>query len=404
MHINYVMWHLGKSGGAITFLELGKRLIKKGHKVTITSFWGLDDPITPEPKPAWALDSPVEFIPVFTTTVLLNRSKGGQAISEIVPEYLPVEVMISNIPKSDISVATYFPSAYAVYLANKGKVNAYHMQHFEALFFRSTVLPDLRNPPPLCDEVRDALENVMYFSFRELVNTRLAEMSYLLPLEKIANSNWLKKTVKEHFDVESTVILHGVQDGFRPMPEIIKPEKKRIVALGKTNVYWKGNDTLAAAMNILLSKRQDIELYLFGTDVDPQCDCPFKYVTGLQPASEELNHFYSMADVVVNSGYWESFPLMPLEGMACGTPVVSTQFGVEDYAKHEENCLIVPPRNPEMMAYAIERLLNDKELSKKLVANGLETVKQFTWDKTADKVEQFFLTKLEEKEKKEKDG
>ena len=47
----------------------------------------------------------------------------------------------------------------------------------------------------------------------------------------------------------------------------------------------------------------------------------------------------------------------------------------------EETALIVPPRDPDAMAAAIRRLLDDRELAAKLVANGLDTVaRDFDWE------------------------
>jgi len=41
---------------------------------------------------------------------------------------------------------------------------------------------------------------------------------------------------------------------------------------------------------------------------------------------------------------YESFPLFPLEAMACGLAVITTAPGTEDYAVNQENCLVVEPK------------------------------------------------------------
>jgi glycosyltransferase involved in cell wall biosynthesis len=80
--------------------------------------------------------------------------------------------------------------------------------------------------------------------------------------------------------------------------------------------------------------------------------------------------------------------------MACGIPVVTTPIGVEDYAVNEENCLVVPPRDPTAMANAISRLLSDQGLTERLSKEGLKTAGRFTWDKTTDAVERIFTESL----------
>ena len=87
---------------------------------------------------------------------------------------------------------------------------------------------------------------------------------------------------------------------------------------------------------------------------------------------------------------YESFPLPPLEAMACGTPVVTTRIGTEDYAFNEKNCLVVPPRQPKAIAEAILRLLKDDSMQERFRKEGLKTAKQFTYDNTVDKLEKIF--------------
>ncbi len=82
--------------------------------------------------------------------------------------------------------------------------------------------------------------------------------------------------------------------------------------------------------------------------------------------------------------------------MACGTPVVTTRYGTEDYCFHEVNSLVVPPEDPESMAKAIFRILTDENLAEELRKNGLRTAKELTWDKTAENVEKIFRQGLNE--------
>jgi len=76
--------------------------------------------------------------------------------------------------------------------------------------------------------------------------------------------------------------------------------------------------------------------------------------------------------------------------MACGTPIVTTPYGTEDYAFHEQNCLIVPPKDPKSLADATLRLLNNEPLREKFRQEGPRTAKRFTWEKTTDEIEKLF--------------
>ena len=81
------------------------------------------------------------------------------------------------------------------------------------------------------------------------------------------------------------------------------------------------------------------------------------------------------ADLVVQPSLYEGFPNAVLEAMAAARPVVATAVGgtVEAVA-HENTGLLVPPRDREALAAAIERLLEDKELRRLYGRAGRERV------------------------------
>ena len=112
---------------------------------------------------------------------------------------------------------------------------------------------------------------------------------------------------------------------------------------------------------------------------------PTEYI--VSPSNDQLAELYSVADVVVIPSLYESSPLPPLEAMACGSPVVTTRFGTEDYCIDSENSLVVPPQDPDALARAIIQILSDSSLADKLSKNGLMTSKLHSWDNTAQNFE-----------------
>jgi glycogen(starch) synthase len=108
----------------------------------------------------------------------------------------------------------------------------------------------------------------------------------------------------------------------------------------------------------------------------------------------ELAPRYQSADTLIfpSTGH-EAFGLVPLEAMACGTPVVATGVGGSaEFLVGEENCLIVPPDNPQEIAAAVRRLVADDALRMRLVAGGTETAAQFSVDRQAAELEEAHLT------------
>jgi glycosyltransferase involved in cell wall biosynthesis len=79
------------------------------------------------------------------------------------------------------------------------------------------------------------------------------------------------------------------------------------------------------------------------------------------------------ADVVVLPSHWEGLPLVGLEALAAGTPLVATAvLGVRDLVSDGESALLVPPGDERALAGALKRVLDDRELADRLRAKGLE--------------------------------
>jgi glycosyltransferase involved in cell wall biosynthesis len=94
--------------------------------------------------------------------------------------------------------------------------------------------------------------------------------------------------------------------------------------------------------------------------------------------------WYGAADLFVFPSIFEGFGIPPLEAMACGTPVVTTNVSslpevVGDAA------LTVDPHNVEALAGAIHRLLHDVDLRTRLREMGFARARMFTWERAAEK-------------------
>jgi len=98
-------------------------------------------------------------------------------------------------------------------------------------------------------------------------------------------------------------------------------------------------------------------------------------------SKEELPLLYSGARAFIFPSLWEGFGLPPLEAMACGVPVVTSNVSslpevVEDAA------LLVDPNSHEQIAEAIYKVLTDEDLASKLKYAGIKQAAKFTWKNT----------------------
>jgi glycosyltransferase involved in cell wall biosynthesis len=97
---------------------------------------------------------------------------------------------------------------------------------------------------------------------------------------------------------------------------------------------------------------------------------------------------YQNATVHVVPSYYEGLPTVLLEAMSCGLPVVATDIGGNnEVITPEVNGFLVPPKCPEEMAKAINRLLDDASLRENIGRAARRTIeKYYTWDKIADNI------------------
>ena len=206
-------------------------------------------------------------------------------------------------------------------------------------------------------------------------------------------------------DERITVVPVGVEtDVFAPPSSPRVPG--RIVATASADVPLKGLVPLLEAVAKLRTER-DVELVVVGR---PRTDGPalrtidrlglhdaVRFVSGLP--ERELVDLFGSADVGVVPSLYEGFSLPAVELMACATPLVATTAGAlpEVVGPDGETALHVPPGDPEALAAAVGRLLDDPELAARIGAAGrARVVERFTWRAVAEQTVAWYRTTLKE--------
>ncbi len=103
-------------------------------------------------------------------------------------------------------------------------------------------------------------------------------------------------------------------------------------------------------------------------------------------AHDELQGLYARAAVVACPSRREGFGMACLEAMAHGRPVIATGVGgLRDLVVDGETGIVVPPRDPAALRTALERLLGDRSLRRRLGAAGRERARErFSWAAMTD--------------------
>jgi len=101
----------------------------------------------------------------------------------------------------------------------------------------------------------------------------------------------------------------------------------------------------------------------------------------------ELPSYYRGALALVYPSLYEGFGLPPLESMACGTPVLTSNVTSLPEVVGDAS-IMVDPYNVEAIAHGIERIVEDKVLRNQLQVRCLNQAKKFTWERTAKLTQQ----------------
>ena len=103
--------------------------------------------------------------------------------------------------------------------------------------------------------------------------------------------------------------------------------------------------------------------------------------TGFLPVLE-LPYIYSASDLFVYPSLYEGFGLPPLEAMACGTPVITSNTSSIPEVTGEA-AILIDPSDTHGLAKAMVEVLNSPDLREKMSKDGILQANKFTWEKCA---------------------
>ncbi len=100
---------------------------------------------------------------------------------------------------------------------------------------------------------------------------------------------------------------------------------------------------------------------------------------------DTLPYYYSATDVVVMPSHYESFGMVALEAMACGTPVIATQVGGLAFLVQDGvTGFHIPVDDPEALGDRLVTLLDDHELRAQMSQQAAEIAQKYAWEKIAE--------------------
>ncbi len=230
------------------------------------------------------------------------------------------------------------------------------------------------------------------------------------PLEK-SQMIWLYGADPDRIEV----IPCGVDlNLFHPLPgdeakaHLGMPQHHKMVLFVGRIEPLKGIDVLIEAMALALrdmtQPRDEICLCIIGGDPDADTDKMDHEMARLQKLREKLGigdvvtflgrreqdvlpYYYSAAEVCVVPSHYESFGMVALEAMACGTPVIASRVGGLTFTvKDGHTGFLIPSDEPQALAKKLSLLLTDGDLHRQMGREATHLAKRYSWSTVAGQI------------------
>jgi len=214
----------------------------------------------------------------------------------------------------------------------------------------------------------------------------------------LVGSDFVRRSfVETGYDAGKIVVTpYGVDtERFRPRTTPRDDSVFRVLFVGQIG-QRKGMSYLLQAYQLF--QKADSELHVVGTyGSGYEVYAPYSHLyrhTENVP-QHELPPLFHDADVFVFPSLIEGMPLVVLEAMACGLPVVTTTHGPGDIVRDGVDGFFVPIRDPEAIAMRLEQLYRDPALREQMGHNAREQALRHSWDVYTQRAAQTVLQSAE---------
>jgi len=224
----------------------------------------------------------------------------------------------------------------------------------------------------------------------------------------LTDSHYSKRDLIKYYGISEDKIVVtylGVEEWFRKIEDSAALESTKtkyqitsphvILYVGAIHIR-RNVEQLIRAFHKLCQRMSDVQLVLVGKQEYPYFDLQSLVnelalhnrviVAGyIHIYNPELLHLYNIADLFVYPSSYEGFGMPPIEAMACGTPVITSNNTSLPEVTGDAAVLIDDPLNIDEMADAMYQVLNNEKLRHDMVTKGIAQARKFPWEQTAKK-------------------
>lgn len=227
------------------------------------------------------------------------------------------------------------------------------------------------------------------------LDLKIASASAVICIADYIKSQLMRLSDPQYWE-KFTVVHCGIDVDKFAYVEPTKPDGPfRILHVGRL-AEEKGQPLMVEAVGELRSRGHDVCLDIIGAGPLQSAIEETIERLGLQESvilhgakgHDEIVDWYRSADAFCLPSFVEGVPIVLMEAMASGIPVVTTRItGIPELITENESGLLVTPGRGDLLADAIERLVSEDGLTQKLAVNARKTIEaEFDVDKTSPEV------------------
>ncbi|MHA1249853.1 MAG: glycosyltransferase family 4 protein [Candidatus Helarchaeota archaeon] len=344
------------------------------------------------------------------------------------------KIKIPKLPKrlyfiGNQLIFLFFGFLYIIHLNKKIQFDIIHlhtgipslMAYFFHFFFKKKIIFTAHNPYPRLPRPNQILKLITH-----TIETNLEILTAKISSKVICVNKIIKFNLINNYNINKSkifIIPNGVNPNkFRPKP----PNKellKKLRMINKKVILYVGRITPDKGINYLINSIPTIIKNI------PNCEFIFigpketfnvkrnskknniptfysmilkkindlninKYVKFLENISTDvLIDFFNLADIFVLPSISEGLPLSLLEALSCGKPIITTNIqGNSEIKDIEKAGILIPPKNEDMIASAIIKLLSNDKIRFEMGKNARKIIiNNYSWKNIAKKTKRIYL-------------
>ncbi len=242
-----------------------------------------------------------------------------------------------------------------------------------------------------------AQSNIGYYYGRAVLSYFVSKLDGRIAVSRPA-ADFISQYFEGYYEIiPNPIDLGRFRDEAEPLPQF-SDGKLNILFVGRFGERRKGLKYLLRAFNYIRQQVPNVRLIIVGKGDTKGYQRYLRHnrirdviFTGYV-SDDDLPRYYKSSHVFCAPSIGgESFGIVLVEAMASGLPVVASDIaGYASVIEHGKQGLLIEPKNEQMLAMALIRVLADNELRGKMSAEGKAKAAQYSWRKVSQRVLEFY--------------